>query len=299
MHDAGLDVEVFELDLEALARHPLFSTELSRTRALGVVGRRGSATAPRCCSTPTSMSCRLATRRCGPRPPWQATVEGDLVYGRGTCDTKGGLAAAIEAAGTRPPELGPVLVASVIGEEDGGAGTIGLLEHGVRADAARGARAHPPRHRRGPSRALSFRLRVPGRAAHGCLRAEGESAIEHFDVLHRALLDLERRRNERDPDPLFAHLDRPYALCIGRLEAGDWASSVPDWLRWRAATAWHQARTSTRPARARSRSRSGAASNPWLAEHPPTVEWWGGQYWPARTDPAHPLVTSLAARSPR
>ena len=29
---------------------------------------------------------------------------------------------------------------------------------------------------------------------------------------------------------LYARYRLPYALCIGRVEAGDWASSVANWL---------------------------------------------------------------------
>jgi len=36
-----------------------------------------------------------------------------------------------------------------------------------------------------------------------------------------------------------------------------------------------------------------AAADPWLAEHPPTVEWWGGRFDPAVTDPSDPLVTAV------
>jgi acetylornithine deacetylase len=38
-----------------------------------------------------------------------------------------------------------------------------------------------------------------------------------------------------------------------------------------------------------------AAPDPWLTEHPPTVEWWGGRFDPALTDPADPIVTTVVA----
>jgi acetylornithine deacetylase len=37
-----------------------------------------------------------------------------------------------------------------------------------------------------------------------------------------------------------------------------------------------------------------AALDPWLAEHPPRVEWWGGQYEPAAIPVDHPVVGALA-----
>jgi acetylornithine deacetylase len=51
--------------------------------------------------------------------------------------------------------------------------------------------------------ALTFRLEVPGRAAHGSSRVDGVSAIEAFLPLHAALQQLERERCT-DPDPLMA-----------------------------------------------------------------------------------------------
>ena len=36
-----------------------------------------------------------------------------------------------------------------------------------------------------------------------------------------------------------------------------------------------------------------AAGDPWLAEHRPEVEWWGGRFDPAVTDPADPIVAAV------
>ena len=38
-----------------------------------------------------------------------------------------------------------------------------------------------------------------------------------------------------------------------------------------------------------------AQRDPWLAEHPPTIEWVGAQFAAARTDEADPVVTTLFA----
>jgi acetylornithine deacetylase len=36
-----------------------------------------------------------------------------------------------------------------------------------------------------------------------------------------------------------------------------------------------------------------AAADPWLFEHPPEVQWWGGRFDPAVTDAGDPIVTNL------
>jgi acetylornithine deacetylase len=74
------------------------------------------------------------------RDPWTPVIEGDLLYGHGLLNMKGGVAAMIEAAlalrraGVRL--RGDLVIAAVVGELQGGVGTVHLLEHGVRTDAA-------------------------------------------------------------------------------------------------------------------------------------------------------------------
>jgi acetylornithine deacetylase len=75
----------------------------------------------------------------------------------------------------------------------------------------------------------TFRLEVPGRAGHGAMRDQGVSAVERFADLHAALRVLEAERQVGADRELFG-TRYPYGLSIGRVEAGDWASSVPDRL---------------------------------------------------------------------
>jgi acetylornithine deacetylase len=134
---------------------------------------------------------------------------------------------ALRRAGLAPG--GDVLLACVVGEEDGGLGTFGLLRRGWRADACvvpepTGLDLVPA-----TAGALTFRLRVRGHAAHAARRTEGVSALDRFWPVWRALQELERARN-RSVDPLMRRWPVPYALSIGTVRCGDWASSVPDLL---------------------------------------------------------------------
>jgi acetylornithine deacetylase len=199
--------------------------------------------------------------------------------------------AAIRRAGVRPRAR--IAVHSVVGEEDGGLGTFATLRRGHRGDAA--VITEPTGLAVVPANggALTFRLRVPGRAAHASMRLGGVSAVEKFRPVWDALVALEARRN-RDPDPLMAHLDLPYPLSIGTVRAGDWPSSVPDML---VAQGRLGVRLGEDPGQARRELEAAVAracsDDPWLADNPVAVQWYGGQFASGRLPAGHPLLTHL------
>ena len=63
--------------------------------------------------------------------------------------------------------------------------------------------------------AITFRLTVPGRAAHASQRREGISALDNLWALARALEADETRRNAAETDPLMTALGLPYPTIIG------------------------------------------------------------------------------------
>jgi acetylornithine deacetylase len=128
------------------------------------------------------------------------------------------------------------------------------------------------------SGALTFRLRVHGLATHAARRTEGVSAIDAYWPLHRALAELERRRHQA-VDPRMARWPLAHPISIGTVHAGDWASSVPDLL---VAEGRFGVAIGESVADARRELESAIAEacdgDPWLREHPVTVDWWGGQF---------------------
>jgi acetylornithine deacetylase len=300
MRRCGLAVQTWEIDLPTLYAHPACSWEVPRERALGVVGELGTDAGGRSLIFNGHVDVVPAGDLANwTYPPWQATVADGRVYGRGAVDMKAGVCCAIFAAkalhdaGVRL--RGRLQVQTVVGEEDGGLGTLAAIMAGHTADAA--VVLEPTELRVAPLQAgaHNFRLTVYGLAAHGCVREEGVSAIEKFVPLQRAILALERERNERHRHPRFARYRTPYPICIGTLRAGTWASSEAERLvaegRYGIAIGEDplQARRELEEAVGRA-----AAADPWMHDHPPRLEWWGGTFDPASTPEDHPIVGALA-----
>ena len=143
--------------------------------------------------------------------PFSARMEGDRIYGRGTCDMKAGVAAMVvaaeRAAGTGHD--GDVVLALVADEEHGSLGTAAVLEHlrasGRLPDACvvgeptwlKMIAAH-----RGFS---VVEVELHGRAAHSSRPHEGVNAVT---LLGRLLGGVEEHDNAlatREPHPYAGH----------------------------------------------------------------------------------------------
>ncbi|MFI9819765.1 ArgE/DapE family deacylase [Streptomyces sp. NPDC052013] len=297
----GLDVDLWSMDVPALRAHPDFpGLEAPREEAWGLVG-----TTPDGGDGPTLvLQGHVDVVPPGDLAAWEGDpfvprVTGDVVHGRGACDMKAGLAAhlaaltAIRAAGIRL--RGRVAAHFVVGEEDGGIGAFGTLRRGHRGDACVIAEPTARTLITANAGALTFRIAVPGKAAHGSAREQGVSAIDAYLPLHRALAALEAERN-RDPSPLLAEYPIPYGLSVGTLRAGDWASSVPDLL---VAEGRLGVRIGEDPADARADLErcvaEACSADPWLRAHPATVTWPGGQFASGRLPAGHPLADVVGA----
>jgi len=240
-----------------------------------------------------------------PFEPRHVTRNGEeIVIARGTCDMKGGLIAGIEAV-RKLRETGfvprhDILIAPVIGEEDGGLGTYSLLKEGLPKfyDQVITATIIPeptslaviPAN----AGALTFRLRVRGAAIHASRRSEGVSAIEKFYPILHALQILETARN-RESSPLMQRWPTAYPLSIGTIHSGDWASTVPDLLvaEGRYGVALGEDISHARIQLEKCVS-AACESDPWLREHPVEVEWWGGQFASGSTNLQAPIIDSLS-----
>jgi len=232
------------------------------------------------------------------RAPW-GERDGDRIYGRGSCDMKGGVVSMMIArqalAETGIDILGDVLIATTVGEEDGGLGALSTILRGHRAD---GVLITEPSERRlviAQGGSLVFRITVPGKAAHGAARNEGESALEHFIPIFQDLLEWERERNETISHPLYDHLENKFPISVGLVRAGNWASTVPESLVAEGRLGFLPGETIEDMQRqTEERVAAVARKDPWLRDHPPTVEWFGGQFASAEVSPDSELVRSVS-----
>jgi len=292
----GFNVDTWKLDLADLAAHPDHpGTEAPRVEGYGVVGVLGPAGVPALVLqghvdvVPTGDLDRWEDRN-----PWSGAIMHNTVHGRGACDMKAGAAAnlaiarALVTSGVKLER--PCALHAVISEEDGGLGAFATMLRGHRGEAAVITEPTSGNVVVANAGALTFELRVRGRAAHGSSRLSGHSALEAFLPLHAAILELERERNAR-PDPLFDDNALPYPISVGTVRAGDWASSVPDLL---VAEGRLGVQLDEPPSAARASLQEAIADackrDPWLRDHPVEVTWPGGQFASGCIDTTHPLV---------
>jgi acetylornithine deacetylase len=302
MRAAGLDTDVWDIDLARVQAHPEASWEIERDAALGVAGSlEGEGDGPTLLLNGHVDVVPAGDEALWTHPPYEGVVARGRIHGRGALDMKGPLMAGLYAmkavadAGVRL--RGTVRLLSVIGEEDGGLGTLATILRGYRGDGA--IVLEPTELAVVPVQAgcVNFRVRVPGVAAHGAVRHEGVSAFEKLFGLYGAVMELETARNlHLTDDPLFARYEVPFPISIGIIGGGDWASSVPD-------HAHMEGRMGVRPDESLEAARGeleravadAAARDSFLRTNPPVVEWWGGRFLPARMPGDHDLLGVVGA----
>ena len=231
--------------------------------------------------------------------PWSGAIKNGKIYGRGSTDMKGGLSAAIFAVqilkkiGFKPN--GNVMVQSVVGEESGGCGTLTNIVKEYSADAA--VILEPTSLKISPiqSGALTFRLKIQGKATHAAMRWDGVSAIEKFNLIHQSILEFEKERHQSFDIKYYESKDRVAPINIGTIKGGEWHSTVPE-------TVVAEGRLGVFPGESAQDARDTfethlktiSETDDWLKENIPTVEWFEGQFESGQTETNHPLIQSLS-----
>jgi acetylornithine deacetylase len=153
------------------------------------------------------------------RDPWTPAIEGDRFYGAGIFNMKGGVTAMVMAAVAAKragvPLRGDVVLACVVGELQGGVGTVHLLRSGVRTDLAIVPEPYTTqniitKH----TGVIELAVHVVGRSAHISRMEHGINAIGKMTKVVQAL---ERREISGPRDPDLPGLPR---LLVGSILGG-------------------------------------------------------------------------------
>jgi acetylornithine deacetylase len=156
-------------------------------------------------------------------PFYPSRKDGEFIWGRGACDTKGIIASMIFAAQDLLAEgLRNIALLFVVGEERNSAGALEAAKH------PRGGRylinGEPTDNKLalGSKGALRYEVIAHGRMAHSAYPQLGESAIEKLlDALNRI------RRLPLPDDPMFG----PSTLNIGTIQGGRAPNVIPDYAQ--------------------------------------------------------------------
>ena len=163
------------------------------------------------------------------KEPFGAEVADGRLYGRGSADMKGGVAAmllGVEAALSAGPLPGRIVYQSVIEEECGGNGALAACLAGPLGDATLIAEPTDGGMDLVAVGVIWARITLEADSRHASNADRGANPIEATYPIIEALHGLEAELNA-EPEPEVAGLNHPYLLNVGALHAGDWASMTP------------------------------------------------------------------------
>ncbi len=233
---AGATVDIWEPTAEEIADHPL-----TPSVPTGFAGRPQLAARLRGAGKGRSLLLNghidvvaAEPQAAWSSPPFEPEMRGGELYGRGSCDMKGGIASMVVAAETLAREgvlAGDLVICTNTDEESSGIGGLACARHGVRADAA--IVPEPSRLEIWPAcrGSVYADVTVPGRAGHveighahwtdgGAVNAIEKGAI-FLEGVRRLRDDWARRRDLRHP-----LLSIPDAV-VSTFNSAGWFVTIP------------------------------------------------------------------------
>lgn len=162
--------------------------------------------------------------------PYGAKVEGDRLYGRGSCDIKGGLAAMLAAFARtvkeRPVGACNLIMACSVDEEYTFLGVQRLVRD-LKADGAVVAEPTQLQIVNAHKGVVRWFVNTAGRSCHSSSPDQGVNAIYRMG---RLLVGIERYAQALGKERVHDRLG-PATLSVGRIEGGTSANVVPDRCR--------------------------------------------------------------------
>ncbi len=284
MRARGLTVDRWRLDVDAIKHLPGFSpVSISYENSFNVVGahRPGKSR-----GRSLILNGHIDVVPEGPHemwtePPYDPKINGEWMSGRGSGDMKAGLVSCLFAldalgrAGYRP--AADVFVQSVVEEECTGNGALACLARGYRAEAAIIPEPFDDALLTAQLGVMWFQVDVRGTPVHAATATAGANAIEAAFSLIQGLKELEATWNgEQAAHEDFADHHHPINFNVGKIEGGDWASSVPAWCVFDMRVAIYPGDDiAQRQREIETCIREAAASNDFLRNSPPRITYNG------------------------
>ncbi len=244
--------------------------------------------------------------------PFEAEVRDGNLYGRGSCDMKGGIAAmtlAAEVIAEGGVELaGDLIVATNTDEESSGAGSSAIVARGIEADAGIVTEAT------GFDVWVACRgseygvVTVPGRPGHAEVFQRSWREGGAVNAIEKAVVVIEAMHALRSEWSTRAGLDHPYLsrpdVLPTMASAGDWPVTYPASCELTCAVLYlpsqadeqgwgSDVRREVEEWILRETARDG-----WLAENPPRFEWWPSGVMPMEIGDSDPIVAGDARGRP-
>ncbi len=236
---SGLRVHEFAIDEDKIRNHPGYSPSIlpyeGRHNVVGIHQPVGPVRGRSLILNGHIDVVPVGTAAMWTSPPFEPRIDGDKLYGRGAADMKAGIVAytlalrALQRQGYEP--AAPLYLQSVVEEECTGNGALACLVEGYTADAA-----IIPEPGEGVMTAqmgvMWMTIDVYGVPVHAAYAHTGVTAIGFANHLVEALRELEREWNQPAlRHACFAGHEHPINFNLGRIEGGEWTSSVPTHCR--------------------------------------------------------------------
>ena len=313
LSELGFEVELFEPPVEEFRHHPMYRPEQSFAGRPVLWARLPGSGEGRSLLFNGHYDTVVADPIADwTRSPWAGEVEDGRVYGRGACDMKGGIAAALTAAGALVAcgarLAGDLLFNLVPFEEVNGMGTTATMLRGHRADAAICCEPSELATMVACRGVLLAELSVTGRSAHAEIVQPHHSlggGVNAIDKLIHVLAQLRVVNDDWRTRPGKQHplLSTPYMLTTV-VRGGAFASNWPAEARATLNLCYLPGEADREGYGGRVKAdvercvADAARMDPWLRENPPELTWLC-DFPPQELSPDHPLVTVAGAATRR
>jgi acetylornithine deacetylase len=239
--------------------------------------------------------------------PFTAELRDGNLYGRGSCDMKGGVAAMTLAAQVlveSDVELaGDLIVATNTDEESSGAGSSAIVARGIEADAGIVTEAT------GFDVWVACRgseygvVTVPGRPGHAEVFQRSWRDGGAVNAIEKAVVVIDAMQALRSEWSTRAGLEHPYLskpdILPTMASAGDWPVTYPASCELTCAVLYLPSQADEQGWGSNVRREveewilRETARDEWLAENPPAFDWWASGVMPMEIPDSDPIVAAM------